>query len=238
MDDLVSLIEQYRPGYSQTIEPADELDIEDIEEVAGTLPGSYIRFLKTMGRSIGDFQVHEADFNVEEIVLAYSVTPWLIKDEYLLIAADLGLSGLGYYMDRKTPYGEDDCMIVTIPSGPGIPRDQREPIHAGLEEFLYVEAYQSIRLPLFNFKESLVHVPSPDNANSTFDEVCQAAENLNFTRVPPASRCVLYERGDAALVVYRHPLKELLSIHCAADSPEKLLRIVNILTAIGELKRM
>src|SRR5262249_38509221 len=106
---------------------------------AGPLPGAYVRFLETAGRSIGDLDVHDLNFNVEKMLLIYQVAPWVTRDHLVRIAGDRGGTGTSYYMDRTRPYGADDCMIVTMVD-PANPRERSEPLQAGLEEFLYVEA--------------------------------------------------------------------------------------------------
>lgn len=226
MKDLVDLIERFRPGYGGTVEPASDFDIEDYEAEAGALPGAYRRFLQTMGRSIGDFNVHDVDFDVGNLVITYQVAPWIQRDQFLLIGSDRGPTGTRYFLDRGAIYGKDDCMVVTSLRHPTLPVDPLDQLHAGLEEFLYVEAYRTIRLPLFAQQAELAPTPLVTDPRATAANVCAVAERLGFERVPPAQRCALYERGDAALVLYRRPTSDAFSFRIGAKEPDEFSRLM------------
>lgn len=77
MKALVEFIEQYRPGFSQEVVPADEIDIALLEKHAGPLPGAYRRFLPTMGASMGDLELAEADFAIDGNIGTYLAMRWL-----------------------------------------------------------------------------------------------------------------------------------------------------------------
>ena len=186
-----------------------------------------MRFLETMGQSIGDFDVHDLNLNVQDMLFTYRVVPWMVRDKYLRIAGDRGPAGVSYFMDRSRPYGKDDCMIVTM-LDPRVNRDQCDRLHAGLEEFLYVEAYRTVRLPLFDHQVELA-IPALSMAlTGKFDQVCDTAEKLGFVWLPPARRCALYERGDAAMVLYRDPVTEDFSFRLASSDLDELSRMIAI----------
>ncbi len=227
MKDLVALIDRYQPGYASTVEPASSIELEDLEEAAGPLPGAYVRFLKTMGRSVGALRVHDAHFNVAEVLMAYQLAPWVIRDQYLFIAGDRSPANAPYFLDRSAPSGDDDCLVVMML---GHQRERCDVLHVGLEEFLYVEAYRSMRLPRLGPSVGLAPVPLTNDPLATAERAGALAEGLGFKRIGPARRSALYERGDAAMVLYRHPHQEAFSFRLAAAEPPELERLVAAFT--------
>lgn len=227
MKDLVALIERYRPGYSRTVEPASDFDIEDYDAEAGALPGAYVRFLQTMGRSIGDFNAHDVDFNVRNLVITYQVAPWIQRDQFLLIGSDQGPTGVRYFLDRGAIDGKGDCMVVMSLRHPSLPLDPLDQLHVGLEEFLYVEAYRTVRLPLFAHRAELAPTPLVMDPRATAENAFAVAERLGFERVSPAQRSALYERGDAALVLARRPTSDAFSLRIGATDPDELARLIS-----------
>ena len=112
MKALVEFIEKYRPGFSKEIVPADELDIAVLERLAGPLPGAYRRFLQTMGESMGDFELADAYFSIQGEISVYLAMDWLQRGRYIYLAQDEGPVGWDYFLDRLSPHGADDCMLV------------------------------------------------------------------------------------------------------------------------------
>lgn len=51
------------------------------------------------------------------------------------------------------------------------------------------------------------------------------AEAKGFQRLPPARHCALYERGDAALLRYRHPTHPTFSFSLGGEDPAELERL-------------
>jgi hypothetical protein len=225
MRSLIDFIEQYRPGFSTEVEPADDIDMHILEDHAGPLPGLYRRFLRTMGKSLGEAEIADAYFGIDGIIATYHAMPWLKRDRYLLIAADEGLSERDYFMDRGRPYGADDCMIVRMPRQATFPPDANQPRFVGLEEFLYFGAFESLRMSRFNVRvrfETTERKPHPTVESA---DVSALAEQFGFRRVAPTSRCVLHDRGDAALLLYQHPIELSYSFVLGCDDPPERDRL-------------
>jgi hypothetical protein len=123
MRALVEFIEQYRPGFSQEVVPADEIDIARLEKHAGPLPGAYRRFLRTMGASMGGLELAEANFSIRGKIGTYLVMDWLRRERYLRVAQDEGLAAWDYFLDRSRPHGADDCMLVRMPLDERFPQE-------------------------------------------------------------------------------------------------------------------
>ncbi|GEL73176.1 SMI1/KNR4 family protein [Myxococcus virescens] len=223
MKSLVEFIENYRPGFSSEIVPADEIDIALLEKKAGSLPGAYRRFLESMGASMGDLELAEASFSIDGTLDVYNAKTWLQHGRYIPVAGDNGPSSFDWFLDRSSPHGLDDCLVVRRPLAKNYPPEASSPQYVGLEEFLYCEAFKELRLPQLPFRRKF---SSPDDAVAhRSDAVTALAEEKGFKRIPPAEHCALYERGDAALLLYRHPTQPTFSFILGCEDSEELERL-------------
>src|SRR5690242_16049476 len=164
MRALVEFIEKYRPGFSKEIVPADEPEIGLLERLAGPLPGAYRRFLQTMGESMGDLELAEANFSISGKIRAYIAMDWLQRGRYIRVAQDEGLDGWDYFLDRSSPHGADDCMLVRRLLSKNYPPEGSHPKHVGLAEFLYYEAFKELRLPLLPYRRDFSSPADPGAA--------------------------------------------------------------------------
>ncbi len=237
MRALVEFIEQYRPGFSTEIVPADELEIAVLEDLAGPLPGTYRRFLQTMGANMGDLRLSEDNFSISGIIAIYIAKPWLRLGRYIRVAEDEGLEGWDCFLDRENPHGVDDCMLVRRLLSENYPPAGSHPKHVGLEEFLYYEAFKALRLPLLPHRRNFASPEAPAAAaRYRSDLVSALAEEKGFKRIPPAEHCALYERGDAGLLLYRHPTKPTFSFSLGCEDPAEMERLAREFEARTGLK--
>ncbi|RJS17032.1 hypothetical protein DRW03_28610 [Corallococcus sp. H22C18031201] len=99
-------------------------------------------------------------------------------------------------------------------------------MYAGLEEFLYYEAFKELRLPQLPFRRKF---SSPENADAAAlyrsDGVTALAEEQGFKRIPPAEHCALYDRADAALLLYRHPTQPTFSFILGCEDSAEMARL-------------
>ena len=174
MKTFFEFVEKYRPGISQGIVPADETEIEVLEDYAGSLPGAYRRLLETMGASQGELELAEASFSISEATGVYIAMPELQRGRYIFFAGDNGLSSRHWFLDSLSPHGSDDCMVVRRVLAENIPPEASSPQYVGLEEFLYYEAFKELRLPQLPFRRKF----------STPDDAAAAARYRSDGRVP------------------------------------------------------
>lgn len=237
MRALVELIEQYRPGFSKEIVPADEVDIAVLERLAGPLPGAYRRFLQTMGESMGDLELADANFSISGKISAYIAMDWMRGGRYVRVAQDEGPDGWDYFLDRLFPHGTDDCMLVRRLLSENYPPEGSHPEHVGLEEFLYYEVFKVLRLPLLPHRRNVSSPEEPGAAVRYRSDIVSAlAEEKGFKRIPPAEHCALYERGDAALLLYRHPTKPTFSFSLGCEDSVEFERLSHEFEARTKLK--
>lgn len=222
MKSFVAFVERYRPRFSQEIIPADRVDIAILEKHAGPLPGAYRQFLETMGASMGDLELAEASLSIEGALGAYSLS-WLSNGRYIYFGGDKGLDGWDWFLDRLSPHGTNDCLVVNRLLEENYPPEGSHLMYVGFEEFLYYEAFKELRLPQLPFRRKF---SSPDDAVAHRSDVVTAlAEEKGFKRIPPAEHCALYERGDAALLLYRHPTQPTFSFILGCEDSEELERL-------------
>ncbi|WP_240358224.1 hypothetical protein [Myxococcus vastator] len=237
MKALVEFIEKYRPGFSMEAVPADKYEIAVLEDDAGPLPGAYRRFLETMGESMGGLELAEASFTIGGTLSVYRAMPWLLRGRYIAVAGDNGPSSFDWFLDRAHPHGADDCLVVRRALEENYPPEASSPQYVGLEEFLYVEAFKELRLPQLPFRRRF---SSPDVAaasvRSRSDGVTALAEEEGFKRIPPAEHCALYERGDAALLLYRHPIQPTFSFVLGCEDAAELERLTQAFETRSGLK--
>ncbi|WNZ61750.1 hypothetical protein QEG98_38825 [Myxococcus sp. MxC21-1] len=226
MKAFVEFVEKYRPGFSQGIVSADETEIEVLEDYAGPLPGIYRRFLETMGENMGGLELAEASFSIAGTLSVYIAKAWLQRGRYIPVAGDNGPSSFDWFLDRSHPHGADDCLVVRRALEKNYPPEASSLQYVGLEEFLYCEAFKELRLPQLPFRRKF---SSPDDADAAVryrsDVVTALAEEKGFKRIPPAEHCALYERGDAALLLYRHPIQPTFSFILGCEDSAELERL-------------
>jgi hypothetical protein len=238
MQALVKRMEAWSPGFAATLTATPEDDIKALATVAGPLPGAYLRFLRTMGASTGDLELDHgnADLRSDENWPLYDDQKWLHGSPYVYIGQDRSPNGMHYFLDRRSPHGDVDCLVVTLPLDPDLDEDRPELIHAGLEEMMYYEAFYGLRLPLFEHHRELLQPrvgtdPAQWPQPST---LCQTVERLGFQRIPPATRCALYERGDAAVLMYQRPTRPVFRVILATERADELARLTQALVdAVG-----
>ena len=114
-------------------------------------------------------------------------------------------------------------MVVNRLLEENYPPEGSHLMYVGFEEFLYYEAFKELRLPQLPFRRKF---SSPDDAVAHRSDVVTAlAEEKGFKRIPPAEHCALYERGDAALLLYRHPTQPTFSFILGCEDSEELERL-------------
>ncbi|QSQ18439.1 hypothetical protein JY572_28050 [Myxococcus landrumensis] len=99
-------------------------------------------------------------------------------------------------------------------------------MHASLEELLSYEAFKVLRMPLLPYR---VDCASPLDVGGTerwrAEVVRSMAEEAGFRRALPTSRCGLYERGDAALLLYQYPMAPAFSFTLGGEDPKEVARL-------------
>jgi hypothetical protein len=160
-----------------------------------------------MGRSSGDWDFSPALLDVPALFEAHAAllaaNGWM--SPFLLVGIDPTAASQHVFLDRGAPSGDGDAMVVRMRPGH---EAHRTPLYVGLVEMLHVEAFRGVRLP------QLAHVQQRPVLD--FDATCAHAGALGLERLPGTTRCALFDRGDAALLVERSPRSEKASLTVGA----------------------
>jgi hypothetical protein len=232
MQELVALMEKWQPGISAGFVPTPEEEMARLVAIAGDLPGAYVRFLRTMGASTGDFQIDlgNADFGTNEMSLTWEAFPWLHKGRFVYLGQDNGQSAGDWFLDRRAPYGDDDCLVVNMTLEQEVDPAAAEPRSVGLEEFLYEEAFVGLRLPRFEHHRELRQLrEGPESKWPKAEGVFAVAEQLGFARIPRVTHSGLFDRGDAAILVHRHPTRPTFTVMLSGDDKDAVDAWVDVL---------
>ena len=72
----LSYVNQFDPSFRQSLRPASSTEIDQLTQLAGPLPSSYVEFLKVMGQSLGNLKVQEANLTVIEATQFYQAVSY------------------------------------------------------------------------------------------------------------------------------------------------------------------
>jgi hypothetical protein len=110
-----------------------------LEQMAGPLPGAYVRWLRhwdpERSRHPGEVRL----IPVMKVWSAYDVQRWLGKPpfaRFLLFAQDGSGNGYDYFLDREEVVDDDDCMVVRMSTEPSFDPEKRERLDIGFAQFL------------------------------------------------------------------------------------------------------
>jgi hypothetical protein len=218
MKDLVSLVEQYRPGFASGLAPATDQALGALQRRAGRIPGAYLRFLQTTGGKPNALQLESVHLGVHEALKAHLGRPFLKDARFMYLAHDRGDDVLEYWMDREAPIGADDCVIV-VGEADSESAPVRKPFSASLEDFLYFHAFVDHVVPSFEHSQwgYLPRQHSPDDV----DLALLVPLTLGFTRRARPLHNAIYERDGAAIAIRRDP-DGFVGIYLAAHDKDEL----------------
>ena len=219
MMDLVAFVEHYRSGFSESVGPATEVEIESLECLAGLLPGAYLRFLRTLGGKLNPLQLPDLDLSIEKASLAHLSRSHLKTERYLFISSFRG-ADVDYWMDRQTPVGLDDCLLVS--SARAVepqPFLSYEPLAASLEDFVYMKVFETQVVPSFEHSQwgYLPEYHGPDEV----DLALLVPLTLGFTRRARPLHNAIFERDGAAIAIRRDP-DGFVGIYLATHDKDEL----------------
>ena len=63
----------------------------------------------------------------------------------------------------------------------------------------------------------------------TAERVIELAMQAGFRRLPPIEWSALFERHDASLLIYRHPVLDAFNVRIGSDNAEEANRLISLL---------
>jgi hypothetical protein len=227
MDDLLALLERYAPGYRGTIQGARFWQLDVLEEGFGRpLPGAYRAFAETMGVDGGALLAHVRSYHPNHISELYAVAPVMPPRRFLFIFGDPSMEAYHYFLDLETSRDGDDHEVVRFPfSDHGWANPT--PRFVSLREMLLVWAMRYVALPTFPHAATFTgsgeaHTPSAEDMANLF-------ARLGFVKLSRPTRCMLFERADAAIELYRFPYEPSFSFQVGMRDLAELHRFEAII---------
>jgi hypothetical protein len=211
MDELLTLLERYAPGYRGRIQGAYDWRIEDLEEIFGQqLPKFYREFVSCMGMGGGPLLEHVDTYEPTEIADLYRFSSVEMPPRrFLFVFGDPSLDDEHYWLDLEARSEDGDCQVVRMPFGDDAWETHLSRHFVSLREMLFVWAMENVCLPTFphdaRYFVSSDH-EEPENLPNV-EEIARAFEKQGFTRLPYPRYSLLFERKDASVELYRRPDK-------------------------------
>ena len=242
MDELLALLERYAPGYHHQLQGVSSWNLDKLEEVFGQpLPEFYRDFALAMGKDGGPLLADVDAYDPFHIADLYQVVPpsELPPRRFLYVLGDPSLDAQHYWLDLETPSEDADGRVLRIPFGKEAWKRHSAPLYANLREMLFMWAMSKLHLPSFPlhaaYYRSARHT-SPEDLPEA-EAVARIFERLGFVRLPYPRRCLLLERDDAAISLYRSPDEPGFSFRVGMQTPEELRRFQAVLEDIQGLAK-
>ena len=213
MKDLIPFIEAFDPHFRSSVKGASWWHVEYLEEVLGTsLPETYVSFAETFadtdGGLLSDCESHHPDHVAKLYRVGAIDSP---SHRYLFVLGDPSFTSQHYFMDLAAMEdGDAPVFRSTLDDLPTV--SDPDYTFTSLRELLYHKAYVHLRLPQLPHQAGFVdayRAGDEHHEESAGREAIEGVEALfsriGFDRHPFPERCRLYERGDAAVALYRPP---------------------------------
>lgn len=242
MDELLALLERYSPGYQAQIEGASGWSLDNLEDVVGQpLPVFYREFAQVMGKEGGPLLADVRSYNPYDIAELYELSPAaeLPPRRFLFIFGDPSMEAEHYWLDLEAPSEREDRQVMRMRFGEEEWKKNLSPVYMSLREMLFVWAMRNICLPTFPHGATyyLGSKHTPLDAPPDAEAVARIFERLGFTRLSYPRRCLLFDRDDAAISLYRSPDEPGFLFQVGMRNPEELRRFQGIMEDIKGLAK-
>ncbi|NVJ19877.1 hypothetical protein HUW62_01325 [Myxococcus sp. AM011] len=239
MDELLTLLERYAPGYRDHIEGYPGPLLDELEEAFGrALPSSYRQFAELLGARGGALlSTVEAYDPLLDVADFYRVMPMEMPPRrFLYLFGDSSpLTPMPYWLDLEAPFEDGDCQVVRMPLGEHAWKTKLSRDYVGLRELLFLWAMENIHLP--SFPHQARYQRGRGQQPTTAEKVAQLLGQMGFTRLPYPRHSMLFERDDAALRLYRPPESPHFEIRVGMRSSDKLAHFQAVLEDNTDLEK-
>ncbi|ADO68022.1 SMI1/KNR4 family protein [Stigmatella aurantiaca] len=232
MKELIELLSQYDPSYSNKIRGVSGEELAELEKWVGRpLPAQLKAFLRHLGRESGDWLSPRFRVRFEAIWQFYlEKERHQLSPRYIFIAASEQPPDRAYFCDCGLLAEVEDCQIVSARQGMALTwAGAFSFAFPSLKDMVFQEAFQSKRMAALPYRAFLrpVNRTADYGATETAAMILEDLEDLmprlGFRRLPQTSAWnPLFERGDAALCAH-HSLEpgEVRVVLAASDERER-----------------
>jgi hypothetical protein len=232
MDDLLTLIERYAPGYRARIRGAAWWWIDDLEANLGRpLPAAYREFVEAMGADGGPLLAGLRNYQTNKIAELYKDLAFMPPRRFLFVFGDdTPDAPEHFFLDLERPTDDGaDAEVVRFPlDDDGSARTHR---FVSLRELLFVLAMRNIALPGFPWRAEYLDEPrhGPEREPTGAEAFAALFGKLGFRRLAFPRRCALFERDDAVIELYNLPDRPGCSFRVGFREQGELRRLAELL---------
>lgn len=241
MKEIVDILKRWSPPDAPPFEPAGFSYIEDLEEASqGPLPEAYREFLDTMGNGTGALEVGEAEMRLDNILERYEIVSWTPPPRLVCIGLDRQMLGReSYYLDRKRPWGTDDCAVIRFPyDDDGQWEERARTDFVSFRELILYWGFRSLRAPQLGHVSRLFCRDFLDHADPVHKKIIDTVEHWPVKLLPYSKICRVYDGDHLAAVIRRDTEKRDTDyLFVAAKTQDELRLRVAELQELGMIER-
>ncbi|NTX07464.1 SMI1/KNR4 family protein [Myxococcus sp. CA040A] len=240
MDELLTLLERYSPDFRNDISGVDGWALEELEAAFGhPLPDFYREFCLFMGERGGPLLARVDGYNPLDIIDFYRLTPptYLPPRRFLYVLGDPSVDAQHYWLDLETLSPDGDCQVVRIPLSEHAWETRASRVYVGLRELLFSWAMSQVALPTFaHTTEYVTPYSTQGQRPPDAENFALTLEKLGFVRRPFPNRCLVFERHDAAIDLYRPPDAPGFSLKMGVSDLTEHRRLQSILEDVDGIE--
>jgi hypothetical protein len=151
-------------------------------------------------------------------------------NRFLYVVYDSSPDDVHYFMDLDSPTEPGDCAVVRMRFAKDAWLALLGPCYLSFREMLFVSAMENVHLPSFPHRAEYVTPVGgkPPEDPPTVERVTSVFERLGFVRLPYPRHCLLFERRDAAIRLYRPVTPPGFSFVVGMRDPRDLQRFMEV----------
>lgn len=230
MNEFITLLSRYDPGYPSTIQGASWERIAHFADlIRHPPPPRHEEFLRRMGSSLGNLELPSVSLDLEALIEALESEEWRPPPRYVLVALETKDPYFDYYLDLESHNGEGfgprDFGVVRFETGGNsVFQGRVHPSYHSFRDMLFSLGFLYKRLKPLPFRTALMASPAkqqggPAPQQGQLAKLVQLALKMGFQRVAHTGpSCALLDREDAAIYGHLPPRGGLIVEVSAKDS--------------------
>ena len=210
MKEVFELITIWEPEKVESIVGIDDDEYLSSYEKEDNVQfaNSYLRFLKTMGESLGPIEIDDGDSLICFLDVCSDFYDHIGGPRYFMFSLHCSKEDLAdntpYFLDLQDPYG-DDFAVVQMPIGAARTSEfhyaRKE--FVSLREMLIYLAYWSVRVPQFKYSAFIMEKLTDDEEFYDIEMFDLIANSFDLTLCPYLDFWRYYDGSEASFCVKR-----------------------------------
>lgn len=235
MDEFLAFLGKYDHVYHSSVQGASAEMIERLTSLVGQSPPPlHEEFLSRMGRSLGNLEIPDLSFDIEQIIELYEAEEWRPPPRYFVVAVEMQDPYFDYYLDLEGPVDSDFSVVRFESWGNAVFKGRVHPKFRSFRDMLFSFGFLYKRMSSLPWQMDLRASPAKQQGVGQSQEALvkaleELAIRMGFKRLQHTSpQCLLLDREDAA--IYGHlPPRGGFEMKAAATDKEQLSKICELL---------